>query len=86
MPTSEELARVSALLKEGKTQEAADLQDSLTKVTAAAEAAAAGKPLEPPPPRDPDVILRDILGQIAHDLGNRPALEALLNEYDVAAK
>lgn len=86
MPTSEEMARVSALLKEGKVQEAADLQDSLTKVTAAAEAAAAGKPLEPPPARPLDEILRDILGQIAHDLGNRPALELLLHEYDESGK
>ncbi len=86
MPTAQEMARVSALLKEGKTQEAADLQDALTRTTAAAEAEAAGRPLEPPPPREPEVILRDILGQIAHDLGNRPILEALLHEYDEVVK
>lgn len=84
MPTSEEMARVSALMKEGKIQEAADLQDALTKVTAAAEAAAAGKMPEPPPPRPRAEIVRDILGQIAHDLGNRPATEALLHEFDEA--
>jgi hypothetical protein len=85
MATAQEMERVTALLKEGKVQEAAVLQDTLTKATATAEAEAAGKPLEPPPPREPTLILRDILGQIAHDLGNRPALEALLHEYDEAA-
>ncbi len=86
MPTAQEMARVSALLKEGKVQEAADLQDELTRITATAEAEGAGKVLEPPPPRQPHVILRDILAQIAHDLGNRPTLEMLLAEYDEAVK
>ncbi len=86
MPTAQELARVTSLLKEGKVQEAAELSDSLTKVAAAAEAEASGKPLEPSPPRERQVILRDILGQLAHDLGNRPTLEALLHEYDEADK
>ncbi len=86
MPTAAEMARVSALLKEGKTQEAADLQDALTRTTAAAEAEAAGRIPEPPPSREPHVILRDILGQLAHDLGNRPTLELLLSEYDEAVK
>jgi hypothetical protein len=86
MPTAQQLARVTSLLKEGKVQEASDLTAQLEEDAATAEAEAAGKPLEPPPPRDLRLIVRDIFGQIAHDLGNRPALEALLNEYDGADK
>ena len=86
MPKSEEMARVIELLKEGKVQEAADLTNSLRKLAVEAEAAATGKIPEPPTPREIDVILRDILGQIAHDLGNKPALEALLHELDEADK
>jgi hypothetical protein len=86
MATAAELTEVTALLKAGKVQEAADLSAKLEHDAAVAEAEAAGKPLEPPPPRAMRLIVRDILGQIAHDLGNRPALEALLHEYDEADK
>jgi hypothetical protein len=86
MPTPEEMAQVSSLLKEGRVSEAALLNDQLVADAKMAEAEAAGRPVEPPPPRAPQVILRDILGQIAHDLGNRPTLEALLHEFDEATK
>lgn len=86
MPTAQELDRITALLKEGKVQEASDLSTKLSQEASAEAAARAGFIPEPPPARARDEILSDILHQICHDLGNRPGLEALLREYDEADK
>ncbi len=86
MATIEQLNRITSLLREGKVQEAANLSAQLAHEDQVAADLAAGRIPEPPPPREAHVILRDILGQIAHDLGNRPILEALLHEYDEVTK
>lgn len=81
MPTAEDLNSITALLKQGKVQEAADLSARLSAETKVAEDLAAGKVAEPPPPREPAIIFDELLGAIISHLGNRHDMVALLEEY-----
>jgi len=84
-PTSADFARVSALLQEGKTQEADDLLKELTSDAAKAERAAAGIPETPSPPRAPEAIVLDFFHSITAHLGFPPKLHALLDELKAVA-
>lgn len=72
---------VRALLKEGKVQEADDLLQSIAASDAKAAFLLSGKPAEPPPPRDPDIILHDFMVTVADRFGNHEVLEQLAAEF-----
>jgi len=80
MPDSKNIADVRALLKEGKVQEADDLLTRLEAADAEKSGAAAAKPVEPPPPRAPNLVLMELLSELVAHLGNKPAHEVLLEE------
>jgi hypothetical protein len=85
MPTADEMNQITALLKENRVQEAADLSTKLAAAAKAAEDLAAGKPVEPPPPRMAGPIIIDLLHEIAAHLGNTPRMSALITELDEAS-
>ena len=84
MPTAEEIAQITAFLKQGRVQEAADLSAQLSNDAQVAEDLAAGKVREPPPPREPPVIFYQLLEAIVSLLGNRHDMLALLEELRAA--
>lgn len=84
MPTAEEMSQVTALLKENRIQEAADLSAKLAAEVKASEDLAAGKIPEPPPPREVPPIVFDLLHEIAAHLGNTPRMASLISELDEA--
>ena len=81
MPDSKQIADLLALLKEGKVQEATDVLAIHGLAAAATEAAAAGKPAEPPPLRDPAAILCDFMVCVTGRMGNHQVLEDLTTEF-----
>ncbi len=85
MPTAEEMNQITALLKENRVQDAADLSAKLAAEAKAAEDLAAGKVPEPPPPRPTGPIVMDLLHEIAAHLGHTPRMSALITELDEAA-
>lgn len=84
MPTPSNLAKVRELLKEGKVQEADDLLAQEETAAGDGAAAAPAKPVEPPPPRSAYAITLDLLTEIVAHLGNKPALEQLVEELKAA--
>ena len=86
MPTHEQLLEVRVLLREGKPQEAADLLQKLEDDDLRAAGAAPAKPAAPPPPRAPNVIMLHLLTEIVAHLGNKPSLEALIEELRAVTK
>lgn len=75
------ITKVRELLKEGKAQEADDLLSEVQRTRGDAALLAAGKPAEPPPPRDPDVIVHDFMVAVADKFGNLQVLEDLAAEF-----
>jgi hypothetical protein len=77
---TEILASVKRLLREGQVQEADNLISAFQVEAAAQATAASGAPPLPPPPREPEVVLRDLLAEIVALFGNKDSLVKLLTE------
>jgi hypothetical protein len=67
-------------LREGNVQAADDLLSSTLQSAAPAVAA------KPAAPRSPDVILVDIIRNMAGRMGNHPVLDSLIAEFETATK
>jgi hypothetical protein len=85
MPTeAETLKEIQRLLANGETQAAADLASQAEVEAQKAADLAAGKPAEPPPPRDPNTILMDFMSAVASRFGQHRELLLLVDEMDRA--
>ena len=86
MPANSRLSAQKALvhLREGRVQDADLALSTLLHEIAEDEAAAAGVPLEPLPPREFVTVARDIFFRMATMLGSPPQLDALLGELNLA--
>lgn len=81
MADPKNIADVRALLQEGKVQEADDLLANIAASAANAMLGTPAKPAEPPPPRDPDIVLYDFMKLVTERFGNHAVLEALCEEF-----
>lgn len=87
MPTeTETLKEIQRLLANGETQAASDLAAAAELDAQKAADLAAGKPSEPPPPRDPDVIMVDFMDRVASRFGQHFELRNLVAEMKAALK
>jgi hypothetical protein len=80
-----ELAKVQALLREDKKQEADDLLQEIAAEQQRLADEAAGRPPAPRPPRAPQVVLHDILSEIVGLHGNKQSLLDKLAELKAVA-
>lgn len=80
--SSKQLGEVSALLQEGKNQEADDLLKKFAADANAAELAASGAASAPAPPRRLGEIINDLLIELMHRFGNPPQMQVLILELE----
>lgn len=78
------LAKIAALLAEGKLTEAHALAASAEAAEPAPAGVSTSAPAEPAPPRKSEAILVDLLSAIVSHLGNHPKLLELVDELSLA--